>query len=300
MRRERKFLILVRQLRHEITDLGFAWNQYIKWEILGRDDARKFISSIGIGLCVSVFISLISWIKNSVYAQGSVSLNPDSGASLYYCTFSWMFSGGLVSTLVGFVRARYKMCKRMFDFIMSGLGLVLLSPLFLLIAVLIKIDSLGGVFFRQMRVGENGKFFSVYKFRTMRENAEIDTGPVWADDDDPRVTKLGRFLRNSHLDEFPQLINVFRGEMSLIGPRPERPELQEKICCYVPKFKNRLCIKPGITGLAQSRYQYGATIKDAQRKLKYDLIYTRRMCWTLDFLIMWWTVGRVLTGEGAR
>jgi lipopolysaccharide/colanic/teichoic acid biosynthesis glycosyltransferase len=161
-------------------------------------------------------------------------------------------------------------------------------------------DSPGPVFFTQKRIGKLGRWFSIWKFRTMRHKAEMETGPVWAEDNDPRVTRIGRFLRKSHLDELPQLFNVFCGDMSLIGPRPERPEMVEVITEKIPGFDKRLFVKPGITGLAQVRYDYGATIKDAARKLKYDALYIKRMCFLLDFQIVFWTIGRVLTGEGAR
>ena len=201
---------------------------------------------------------------------------------------------------VGFARAKYRAFKRCGEFLIATISLVLISPLFLIIAVLIKIDSEGPVFFRQERVGHKGKIFEMWKFRTMRNKAEGETGPVWAEEEDPRVTRLGRFLRKSHLDELPQLINVFKGQMSLIGPRPERPVFVDMIADNIPQFYQRLYIRPGITGLAQSRYPYGASLKDAKRKLKYDLLYIERMCWLLDFRVMLWTTKRVLTGEGAR
>ena len=195
---------------------------------------------------------------------------------------------------------RFQGFKRGFDFLVAGLGLILLSPLFLIVSILIRIDFPGPAFFRQERLGKDGKIFKMWKFRTMNTDAELETGPVWAAEGDPRITRLGRFLRKSHIDEIPQLINVFKGEMSLIGPRPERPVFVEKINGDIPNFNARLRVKPGITGLAQVRYRYGASIKDAARKLKYDLLYIKRMCWILDFQIILWTFGRVLTGEGAR
>ena len=198
------------------------------------------------------------------------------------------------------VRRRFQGVKRGFDFLVAALGLILLSPLFLILSILIRIDFPGPAFFRQERLGKDGKIFKMWKFRTMRTDAELETGPVWAREEDPRITRLGHFLRRAHIDELPQLINVFKGEMSLIGPCPERPVFAEKINSHIPNFNERLKVKPGITGLAQVRYRYGASIKDAARKLKYDLIYIKQMCWMLDIRIIFWTVGRVLTGEGAR
>jgi len=288
-----------REIQKEISNLVLAWKQYLKHEILLRDDVHKFVNSLGIGISLSVFIGFILWVRGSVYAQGEIALEPVSHAPAF-AAFSWIMSGGFISALVGFARARYNQFKRIFDFLVSGLALIAASPLFVLISVLIKFDSDGPVFFRQQRIGKQGKLFYILKFRSMRQNAELDTGAVWAQENDPRVTKLGRFLRTSHIDEIPQLINVFKGEMSLVGPRPERPELQTKIKEDIPDFDYRLAIKPGITGLAQSRYQYGATIKDCRIKLKYDKMYIRKMCWALDFMIVWWTMGRVITGNGAR
>lgn len=200
----------------------------------------------------------------------------------------------------GRLAARFQNFKQAFDFLIASVGLALLSPLFLIVSILIKIDSPGIAFFKQRRTGKDGRPFRMWKFRTMREDAESETGPVWAGEDDPRITRLGRFLRKSHIDELPQLINVFRGEMSLIGPRPERPEFVEEINGSIAHFNERLKVRPGITGLAQVRYRYGASIKDAARKLKYDLLYIKKMCWMLDFRILFWTVGRALSGEGAR
>jgi lipopolysaccharide/colanic/teichoic acid biosynthesis glycosyltransferase len=168
-----------------------------------------------------------------------------------------------------------------------------------LIAVLTKLDSYGPVFFRQERVGENGRLFTLYKFRTMVQDAEKETGPVWAQDTDPRTTRLGKILRRTGLDEIPQMFNVLIGDMSFVGPRPERPhfvaELQEKI----PYYSQRLVVKPGITGWAQVRYGYGATVEDAIEKLQFDLYYIKNMSFFLDMLIILSTAHKVLFAKVA-
>jgi lipopolysaccharide/colanic/teichoic acid biosynthesis glycosyltransferase len=282
----------------ELGKVAFAWQNFLRWEIARNSKTSRFLSSLLIGLGASFIACCLGWwMKSSVYAQSEAVIEPSSS---FVFAFPWLMSGGVVSVAIGVARANYSIFKRFYDAAVSGLGLIVLSPLFLLVAILVKIDSAGPVFFKQERLGQKGRVFKMWKFRTMRHNAELETGPVWARDDDPRVTRIGQFLRKSHIDEFPQLINVVLGHMSLIGPRPERPELNEQISSHIPEFTRRLHIRPGITGLAQVRYHYGASIKDAGRKLKYDLLYIRRMCWMLDFQIFFWTLGRVLTGEGAR
>jgi exopolysaccharide biosynthesis polyprenyl glycosylphosphotransferase len=173
-------------------------------------------------------------------------------------------------------------------------------PILLAVALAIKLDSRGPIFFRQERVGERGRIFTLLKFRTMVQNAEAYTGPVWTVEEDARITRVGGWLRKTRLDEFPQILNVIKGEMSFIGPRPERPhfvaQLQEKIPYYV----QRHVIKPGITGWAQVRYSYGATIEDAEEKLQYDLYYVKNMSIFLDMLILLSSIQVVLFGKGAR
>jgi len=278
----------------EIENLFFAWREYLK-EI----KILRFLFSFLFTLFILFFlISIFFWIKESVYANVDKEATEKTLGALIIGNYGIKIF--LLSLIINWARLRYLLFKRIFDLVISGIGLLLFSPLFLIIAFLIKVDSSGPVFFRQERVGENGRIFKIWKFRTMRENAEAQTGPVWAQEDDPRITRIGRFLRKSHLDELPQLINVFKGEMSLIGPRPERPELYKKIIQVIPHFSERLKVKPGITGLAQVRYQYGASLKDAARKLRYDLLYIKRRCWLLDFQIILWTINRILTGEGAH
>jgi len=276
-------------IKKEIEKLVLAWKLYIReWKI------KDFLLSLGINLVIFfIFGIFLVWLKE---AEASISLG--KAHSLVWQRYGIKFF--LVGMIISWARINYSLFKRVFDFAIAFLGIILFSPLFLIIAILIKADSSGPVFFRQERVGKDGKIFKIWKFRTMREDAEAQTGPVWAQRDDPRITRIGHLLRKSHLDELPQLINVLKGEMSLIGPRPERPQLNEKIIQKFPQFSQRLKVKPGITGLAQVRYRYGASLKDAAKKLRYDLLYIKRQCWLLDFQIVLWTIGKVLSGEGAH
>jgi exopolysaccharide biosynthesis polyprenyl glycosylphosphotransferase len=178
--------------------------------------------------------------------------------------------------------------------------LVMLSPMILITAILIKIDSKGPVIFSQERVGQNGKGFNVHKFRSMVTDAEKSSGPVWASEDDDRVTRVGRVIRKLRIDELPQLLNVLKGEMSFVGPRPERAFFITQLEKDVPYYSERLTVKPGLTGWAQVSYPYGASVEDAIEKLNYDLFYTKNMSFLLDLLIIFRTVKIVLFGKGAR
>ena len=190
--------------------------------------------------------------------------------------------------------------KRVFDLTMSGLLLVCAAPVLLVLAVLIKLDSEGPVFYWQERVGRGGKPYRIHKLRTMRNDAEKLSGPVWAQARDPRVTRLGAFLRKTRLDEIPQVFAVFRGDMSFVGPRPERPFFVQQLKAQIPFFGLREAVKPGITGWAQIRYPYGATVEDARAKLEYDLYYVQHQSLFLDLAICFHTVKTVLFGRGAR
>ncbi len=190
--------------------------------------------------------------------------------------------------------------KRLVDMVGAAVGLLVCAPLMALIALAVKLDSRGPIFYAQERLGRFGDVFKMRKFRTMRVDAEAD-GPVWAARGrDPRVTPLGRILRRTHLDELPQLLNVLRGEMSLVGPRPERPCFVEKLDRAIPRYDQRLLVKPGITGLAQVHYRYDQTVADVKRKLRFDLLYVRRMCLLLDARILAWTVLVVVSGRGIK
>ena len=203
----------------------------------------------------------------------------------------------------GFHVSRFnQLSKRVMDFLASGTLLLVTFPVMLLIALAIKIEDgwRAPVFYRQVRVGRLDEPFTVLKFRSMREDAESDGKAVWAQSDDDRITRVGQFLRKSRLDEFPQVVNVFKGEMSFVGPRPERPEFVEELKQHVPYYSERHSVPPGITGWAQLRYNYGATVEDAIEKLQYDLYYVKNHGLSLDLLIILQTVEVVLWGKGAR
>ncbi len=189
--------------------------------------------------------------------------------------------------------------KRGFDIMLSAAMLILVLPLMLLTALVIRLDSAGPVFYRQERVGLHGKTFMLLKFRSMRIDAEA-SGPAWAATHDPRVTRVGGFLRRTRVDELPQLLNVLRGEMSLIGPRPERPHFTAQLAAAIPRYNDRSFVKPGITGWAQVNFPYGASIEDARMKLAYDLYYVARRNLFLDLLILVSTIRVILFREGAR
>jgi sugar transferase (PEP-CTERM system associated) len=190
--------------------------------------------------------------------------------------------------------------RRALSILASTVLLVLVLPLLPLVVLAIKLDSAGPVLYKQERVGRRGTKFFCYKFRTMRRDAEADTGPTWARDDDPRITRVGRILRLSRIDEIPQLWNVLKGDMSFVGPRPEREEFADWLSKQIPYYSARHAVRPGITGWAQIRYRYGNTVEDAKEKLQYDLYYIKNASMGLDLLIMFRTIKIVLLGRGAK
>lgn len=201
----------------------------------------------------------------------------------------------------GFRKSRILLViRRIVSSIAAGTLLVLLLPVFLVVAILIKLDSPGPVIYSQIRVGQNGRRIRIYKFRSMRNDAEQPGDAVWAVEDDPRVTRIGRFLRKSRMDELPQLFNVMTGELDFVGPRPERPEFVETLQNMIPYYALRHTVKPGITGWAQVMFHYGSTIDDSKEKLQYDLFYIKNMSIKLDLLILFHTFKIVLLGRGAR
>jgi len=203
----------------------------------------------------------------------------------------------LVEVMAPPIYGANEVIKRLIDILVSSVALLLFLPLILLIVVLIRMESKGAVLFKQDRVGKDGKIFSLYKFRSMAKDAEKDTGPVMAKSDDRRITKLGRILRRTRLDEIPQLINVLKGDMSLVGPRPERPFFVERFKKEIPGYVQRLQVRPGVTGLAQVHSRYDIS---ARSKLRYDLLYVRNHSLFLDMEIILRTIGVILRRKGAR
>jgi len=186
------------------------------------------------------------------------------------------------------------------SFAIALAGLILAAPLMLFIAILLKLTSRAPVLYRQQRIGKNGASFTLYKFRSMIHHAESKSGAVWAAKDDPRITPIGKWLRALRLDELPQLFNVLKGDMSIVGPRPERPEFVRELEKRVPFYKQRHCIKPGITGWAQINHKYGNTMEDAVAKLEYDLYYIKNLSLALDALIMFHTAKVMLLSRGSQ
>jgi sugar transferase (PEP-CTERM system associated) len=201
----------------------------------------------------------------------------------------------------GFHRSRGSaLLKRILDLIGGVVGLVVSTPIMILLAIAIKLDSKGPIIYRQTRVGRMGRKFEVLKFRSMRTDAERENGAQWATENDPRITSLGRILRRYRLDELPQFVNVISGDMSFVGPRPERPVFVEELKKRIPYYDERHSVRPGLTGWAQTQYCYGASVEDAFIKLEYDLFYLKNLSITFDLAIVFQTIRIVLGGRGGR
>lgn len=212
-----------------------------------------------------------------------------------YLNASWLifgdgFNQGALRTFV----------KRVFDIVCATLLFLVSAPVMAFTALLIRLESAGPIFYRQERVGLNGRPFLVTKFRSMRTDAEKDGKPRWAAANDDRITRVGHVIRRLRIDELPQIFNVLKGDMSLVGPRPERPYFVEQLTQKIPFYAVRHSVKPGVTGWAQVRYAYGATVEDSQEKLQFDLYYVKNHTLFLDLVVLLETVGVVLTGKGAR
>ncbi len=191
-----------------------------------------------------------------------------------------------------------KLAKRLMDVLVSALFLIVVSPVIILTAIAIRLESRGPVFYKQERLGLNGRVFRILKFRSMYQDAESRTGPVWSTKDDPRITRVGKFIRLVRIDEIPQMINVLRGEMSLVGPRPERPVFVEQLAKQIPYYKRRLNVRPGITGWAQVKHKYDESLEDVKQKLRYDLFYVENISLKMDIKILFRTILVVLFGKG--
>ena len=214
---------------------------------------------------------------------------------LDFLSASWLIFGD------GFNQGAWRTAvKRVFDIVCATILCVISAPIMVVAACLIKLESPGPMLYRQDRVGQNGRSFSIAKFRSMRNDAEKDGTPRWAQANDARVTRVGNIIRRLRIDELPQLFNVLRGDMSLVGPRPERPFFVDQLTQEIPFYALRHSVKPGVTGWAQVRYPYGATVEDSQEKLQYDLYYVKNHTLFLDLVVLMETIGVVLTGKGAR
>lgn len=211
---------------------------------------------------------------------------------------SQLYSSPLIDVMPELMPEWEKKLKRLMDIVLSFILIVISSPITILAALAIRLESKGPVFYKQERSGLNGRTFKIYKFRSMVQNAEKNTGPVWSIKDDPRITKVGKFIRRVRIDEIPQVINILKGDMSFVGPRPERPYFVEKLSQEIPLYKRRLKVRPGITGWAQVKHKYDESVEDVKVKLHFDLFYIENMSLRMDFKILFRTVFVVLFGKG--
>ena len=227
----------------------------------------------------------------------------DAGSLIERLTGRLPLDGLIPSSLIfteGFnARAWLQIARRLVSLVVASIGLAICMPFVPFIILAVRLSSPGPIFFRQTRVGRGGRLFVLRKFRTMRQDAEAD-GAVWAIKNDPRITSVGRFMRRTRLDEIPQLWNVLRGDMNFVGPRPERPEFVHWLANDIPYYDLRHMIRPGITGWAQVRYQYGATLEETRRKLEYDLYYVKHLSLGLDLLIIFETIKTIVLQRGAQ
>jgi sugar transferase (PEP-CTERM system associated) len=279
--------------KNNIVDLGGSLSEYVKANeieeiVVAVDDRRSNIPHDELLACKMTGVNVID-ITNYLERQlGKIMLDT-------FRPSTFVYSDGFSQS----VKLRY---KRVLDILISATMLFLFLPLMLVAvaAILLESSGKGTVLYRQQRVGTNGKTFDIYKFRSMREDAEKDGVAVWASTNDCRVTKVGEFLRKTRIDEFPQLFNVLKGDMSLVGPRPERPQIVNDLSHDIPFYSLRHHVKPGITGWAQICYPYGASVEDARQKLQFDLYYLKNYSVFLDLVILLQTATVILWRKGAR
>lgn len=318
--RQRVYLIgegnLARRVRDTLVsrpELGMdivGWARYAKVEGQEKESLEEVLRRLGTKREIEQIIVALSdrrlqmpvkellelRLKGVVVVEGTSILERVSGQiEVDELRPSWLIFGN------GFrLRATHWIVRRAISTVSALVLTVLTLGLVPFIAILIKLTSRGPVLYSQKRVGLSGRTFQCYKFRTMRSDAEADSGPTWACDDDPRITKVGRFLRISRLDEIPQLWNVLKGDMAFVGPRPERPEFVDTLSRAIPYYNLRHATRPGITGWAQTRYKYSNTIEDAKEKLRYDLYYIKNCSPAFDLWIVFNTIRTVLLGRGAK
>ena len=254
---------------------------------------KKYIKILIPVLVMAAFGFLFVKIAGAQTQDGTHNYVPEPSSIVLLLT-------GFMSWVVRAARKKFLQFKKAFDIVTSAIGIVVLTPIMALFALYIKVVSPGPALFKQERVGKDGRTFMIYKLRTMRLDAEEKSGPTWAKEDDPRLIRGGRAIRKMHVDEFPQLINVLKGEMSVVGPRPERPVFVDALSDEIRDYKKRLDVKPGITGLAQVWHKYDESIKDVRKKIKYDILYIKKMCFLTDIRILFRTIVVAATGKGAR
>ena len=242
---------------------------------------------------------LIKVISNLEHKEVGLKIVPDLYEILSgQARTSQIYGMPLIDIMPELMPEWEKRLKRLLDVIASFIILIITLPVIIITAIAIKLDSKGPVFFKQERSGMNNATFRIIKFRSMYKDAEKLTGPVWSSKDDPRVTRVGKIIRKVRIDELPQMINVLKGEMSIVGPRPERPFFVEKLSEEIPYYKRRLKVRPGITGWAQVKHKYDESVEDVKIKLRYDLFYIENMSLRMDFKIIFRTIFVVLFGQG--
>jgi len=258
---------------------------YVNTIVVCLEDRRSTLPVQALLDCKAMGLDILDGHHLFEEASGRLSIDSLRPSAL-------IFSTGFRRRLTSLVS------KRLFDVVVSAAGLVVLIPLFAVVAAAIKADSPGPVFYRQVRVGLRGRPYMIWKFRSMRQDAE-KSGPRWAQANDPRISRVGWWLRKTRIDEVPQLVNVLRGEMSLVGPRPERPVFVQELRTIIPYYDIRHTVRPGVTGWAQVKFRYGASQEDSHTKLQYDLYYVKNLSLFLDLKILMHTIRVVMLGEGA-
>ena len=296
---------------NRFPQLGYKFAGFIKpngetsgGEALGKiEDLPSLIKGFGIS---EILIALEPDEKSKVldvikYCSGTevnLKIMPDTYEIVSgLAKTNQIYGVPLIEVMPEIMTPAANLTKRIIDIFLSVMIILLTLPLIIISIILIKLTSKGPIFYSQERVGKNGKHFTIYKFRTMIENAE-EYGPEWSGPDDPRITKFGKFMRKTHIDEIPQLFNVLKNEMSIVGPRPERPYFVEELKSQIPYYYKRLSIKPGITGWAQIKYKYDSSLDDVKSKLQFDFYYIENMSLTLDFKIILNTIVVVILFKG--